>query len=90
MDAKKIFLQRRAIMNQLPTNGIVEIKKESGVSKPTIYKFFYGKKVRSNLAEKIIEAIIKVLTRELEKSNLTEDKLNSLIGGGGNYQSQNT
>lgn len=90
MDAQTVYLKRQAIMHQLPTNGIVEIKKESGVSKPTIYKFFYGKKVRSNLAERIIEAIITVLTRELEKSNLTEDKLNSLIGRSSNYQSQNT
>lgn len=85
MDARTVYLKRQAIMHQLPTNGIVEITKESGVSKPTIYKFFYGKKVRSNLAEKIIEAIIKVLTRELEKNSALDNRLNSLLGSCDNY-----
>lgn len=79
MDAKTVYLKRQAIMHQLPTKGIEEVTKESGVSKPTIYKFLYGKKVRSNLAEKIIEAIIKVLSREIEKNNALENRLYSLI-----------
>lgn len=68
-----MFTKREAnlLKKQLPTNSIIEISTKRNISRPTIYKFFRGEKIRSYHAKAIYEEALEILEREkTETSNL--------------------
>lgn len=73
------------LKKQLPTSAIMEIFKRSKVSRPTIYRFLKGKKVRYSLQLKIYSAALKIIERDkirTEKIKLQRERiLNSSFEG---------
>lgn len=52
------------LKNQLPTSAVMEIFKRTKVSRPTIYRFLNGEKVRYALQLKIYSAALKIIERD--------------------------
>jgi hypothetical protein len=51
------------IAKDLPTEAVMEIHKTTKISRPTIYKFLAGKKVRSNFGERIYVCALEIIKR---------------------------
>ena len=53
------------ILNEaLPSNAIMDIHKKTTISRPTIYRFLNGCKIRTFLQEKIYIAALEVIEEE--------------------------
>lgn len=52
------------IKNELPTSAIMEIHRKTGISRPTIYRFLKGEKIRSRFQERIYVAALKIIERD--------------------------
>ena len=57
------------IKKELPTSAIMDIHKKTGISRPTIYRFLNGKKIRSTFQERIYLAALKFIERDKIKTN---------------------
>jgi hypothetical protein len=54
----------KMLATELPSNAIMEIHKQTKISRPTIYKFLRGEKIRSKSAEIIYLLALKIIARE--------------------------
>ncbi|MGE0566423.1 MAG: hypothetical protein AB7O73_00625 [Bacteroidia bacterium] len=52
------------IKNELPTSAIMEIHRKTGISRPTIYRFLKGEKIRSRFQERIYLAALKIIEQD--------------------------
>lgn len=52
------------VAKALPSEAIMEINKNTGISRPTIYKFLRGEKVRSKSQERIYSNALKIIERD--------------------------
>lgn len=59
------------IKNELPTSAIMEIHRKTGISRPTIYRFLKGEKIRSRFQERIYLAALKII----EQDKIRTDKI---------------
>ncbi len=57
------------IRNELPTSSVMEIHKKTGISRPTIYRFLNGEKIRYISQERIYVAALKIIERDKIKTN---------------------
>lgn len=57
------------IKKELPTSAVMEIHKKTGISRPTIYRFLGGEKIRSGYQERIYMAALKIIERDKLKTN---------------------
>lgn len=61
------FNEINTLKSALPTKGILKIKELTGLSIPTIYKFFNKEKVKTHTAEKIWKAGWRVIKEHEER-----------------------
>lgn len=59
------------IKKELPTSAIMEIHRKTGISRPTIYRFLKGEKIRSRFQERIYLAALKII----EQDKIRTDKI---------------
>jgi len=57
------------IKKELPSSAIMEIYHKTGISRPTIYRFLNGKKVRTNSQQRIYVAALKIIERDKVKTS---------------------
>lgn len=57
------------IKNELPTSAIMEIHRKTGISRPTIYRFLNGEKIRSRFQERIYLAALKIIEQDKIRTN---------------------
>ena len=50
--------------NELPTSAVMEIHKKTAISRPTIYRFLHGLKVRSSIQDRIYIAALEVIEQD--------------------------
>jgi hypothetical protein len=62
------------IAKALPSEAVMEIHKLTKVSRPTIYKFLRGEKIRSKLADAIYLFALKIIAREKRKEKLIKKR----------------
>jgi|CXWL01.1.fsa_nt_gi predicted transcriptional regulator len=48
----------------LPTSAVMEINKRTGISRPTIYRFLNGEKIRTRLQIRIYTTALKIIERD--------------------------
>lgn len=56
------------LKNQLPTSAVMEIYRRTRISRPTIYRFLNGEKIRYRLQLKIYSAALKIIERDKIKT----------------------
>ena len=59
---------------ELPSAAIGQIASKAGVSKPTVYRFFQGIKVRPDSQERIYLAALKVIQKEKARIRRIREK----------------
>lgn len=52
------------LKEQLPTSAVMEIFKRTKISRPTIYKFLNGEKIRSRHQIRIYTTALKIIERD--------------------------
>jgi predicted transcriptional regulator len=52
------------LKEQLPTSAVMEIFKRTKISRPTIYKFLNGEKIRSRFQIRIYTTALKIIERD--------------------------
>lgn len=52
------------LKKELPTSAVMEINKRTGISRPTIYRFFNGDKICSRLQIRIYTTALKIIERD--------------------------
>ncbi len=79
---RKMFTQEdvNIIKNELPTSAIMEIHSKTGISRPTIYKFLKGEKIRSKSQERIYLAALKIIEREKLKTDKIKKERIRILG----------
>lgn len=67
----KMFTQEdvNIIKEALPSSAIMEIHEKTGISRPTIYRFMKGEKIRWHLQQIIYVAALKIIERDKIKTN---------------------
>lgn len=68
------------IKNALPTSAIMEISKMTGISRPTIYRFLGGRKIRYRFQEKIYVAALKFIERDKIKTKKIKKERSRILG----------
>lgn len=68
------------IKKELPTSAIMDIHKKTGISRPTIYRFLNGKKIRSTFQERIYLAALKFIERDKIKTNKIKKERIRILG----------
>lgn len=63
---------------QLPSGAIVEICKATHISRPTIYKFLSGGKVKSEFQLKIVKSALKLIEQDKIKTQKVVGRLKEL------------
>lgn len=67
------------IKKELPTSAIMEIHQKTGISRPTIYRFLNGEKIRSQFQERIYVAALKIIERDkIKTSKIKRERLRIL------------
>lgn len=63
---RKMFTQDdvNILRNQLPTSAVMEIFKRTKISRPTIYRFLNGERIRYRLQLKIYSTALKIIERD--------------------------
>lgn len=56
------------IIGELPSSAIQEIASKTGISRPTVYRFFRGEKIRSQFQERIYLAALKIIERDRNRT----------------------
>lgn len=59
------------LKKELPASAVIEINKKTGISRPTIYRFFNGERIRARFQIRIYTAALKII----EKDKITEGKI---------------
>lgn len=67
------------IVNELPSSAIMEISEKTGISRPTVYRFFKGVKIRSSLQERIYVAALKIIERDRNRSQKIKDERDRIL-----------
>lgn len=57
------------IKKELPSSAIMEIHKKTGISRPTIYRFLNGEKIRSAYQHRIYLAALKIIEKDKIRTN---------------------
>lgn len=52
------------LKEQLPTSAVMEIFKRTKISRPTIYKFLNGEKIRARFQIRIYSTALKIIERD--------------------------
>lgn len=63
----------------LPSRAVKRISRKTKISRPTIYKFLNGKKIRTDLAQKIYEAGVLLAEENKSKETLLRQKSAELL-----------
>ncbi len=63
---RKMFTQTdvNILKKELPTSAVMEINKRTGISRPTIYRFLSGEKIRTGLQIRIYTTALKIIERD--------------------------
>lgn len=67
------------IKNELPIRAAYLINEKTGISRPTIYKFFNGGKVRPYYAREILECALDLVEERKNTIVSLRDKFRSLL-----------
>lgn len=67
------------IANELPSSAVIEISKKTGISRPTIYRFLKGNKIRSRLQERIYMAALKIIKRDKIKTQKIKQERSRIL-----------
>ncbi len=67
------------IANELPSSAVMEIAKKTGISRPTIYRFLNGNKIRSNYQERIYVAALKIIERDKIKTQKIKEQRSRIL-----------
>jgi predicted transcriptional regulator len=67
------------IANELPSSAVIEISKKTGISRPTIYRFLKGNKIRSRLQERIYMAALKIIERDKIKTQKIKQERSRIL-----------
>lgn len=68
------------IKKELPTCAVMDIHKKTGISRPTIYRFLNGKKIRSTFQERIYLAALKFIERDKIKTSKIKKERIRILG----------
>lgn len=77
------------IKRELPSRAVTELAKETGISRPTIYRFFEGKKVKSYLQETIYLAALRVIEKHQKRKSYIRLKMEKVFPKGDNHVGEN-
>lgn len=79
--SKKMFTQDdvNILQKELPTSAVMEISKKTGISRPTIYRFLNGDRIRSRLQERIYVAALKIIERDKIKTNKIKQERSRIL-----------
>jgi len=67
------------IRNELATSAVMEISKKTGISRPTIYRFLSGEKIRSRFQERIYVAALKIIERDKIKTSQIKQERSRIL-----------
>lgn len=67
------------IANQLPSSAVMEIAKKTGISRPTIYRFLKGNKIRSQHQQRIYVAALKIIERDKIKTEKIKERRSRIL-----------
>lgn len=67
------------IANELPSSAVIEISKKTGISRPTIYRFLKGNKIRSGFQERIYIAALKIIERDKIKTQKIKQQRSRIL-----------
>lgn len=67
------------IKNELPDRAMTQLAIETGISRPTIYRFFEGKKIKSHMQEQIYLAALKIIEQYQKKKSSIKKKTDMLF-----------
>ncbi len=67
------------IADKLPSSAVIEISKKTGISRPTIYRFLKGNKIRSRLQEHIYIAALKIIERDKIKTQKIKQQRSRIL-----------
>lgn len=68
------------IKKELPSSAIMEIHKKTGISRPTIYRFLNGEKVRSVYQHRIYTVALKIIESDKVKTNKIKKERKRILG----------
>ena len=73
---RKMFTQTdvNILRNELPTSAVMEIFKRTGISRPTIYRFLNGEKIKTRYQIKIYSTALKII----ERDKITTEKIKKM------------
>lgn len=72
--------QINKVKGELPIRAAYTIAEDTGISRPTIYKFFNGGQVRSYYANEIMESALKLVEQKNFTVNSLQKKYQTLLG----------
>lgn len=67
------------IANELPSSAVIEIAKKTGISRPTIYRFLKGNKIRTSFQERIYVAALKIIERDKIKTQKIKEQRSRIL-----------
>lgn len=67
------------INNELPTSAVMEISKKTGISRPTIYRFLKGNKIRTSYQERIYVTALKIIERDKIKTQKIKEQRSRIL-----------
>ncbi|MBI2723385.1 MAG: hypothetical protein HYX39_14520 [Bacteroidetes bacterium] len=67
------------IANELPSSAVIEISRKTGISRPTIYRFLKGNKIRSRFQERIYIAALKIIERDKIKTQKIKQQRSRIL-----------
>jgi len=67
------------LLKELPSNAVLDIYKDTGISRPTIYRFLDGKKIRSGLQERIYISALKVIEQDKIKTRKIKQERSRIL-----------
>lgn len=67
------------IANELPSSAVIEIAKKTGISRPTIYRFLKGNKIRTGFQERIYVAALKIIERDKIKTQKIKEQRSRIL-----------
>lgn len=59
---------------ELPSSAMEKIATKAGVSKPTVYRFFQGVKIREQSQERIYQAALQVIQKNKTRKKKLQEK----------------
>jgi DNA-binding phage protein len=68
------------LRDNLPLKGIAMIAIDTGISRPTIYKFFQSKRIKRSIARKIITSALKIIGQEDQRDYQLKREIKKLTG----------